>query len=148
MSKKPLSLEDFTAIYSKVPRLNVELCIIDGGRIVLTKRAIEPCIGQWHVPGGTVHFGETVEETIHRVAKDECGVEVEIQAYLGSIVYPQMYNDGYFGWPIGLAYKLKIISGELTVDEEADAIELFDTLPDNVITDQKKFFEALQPRLF
>jgi len=59
----PLSQKEFDDIYSKVPRLTVEVIVKNrAGGILLTKRAIEPCKGQWHLPGGTVRFGESLLE--------------------------------------------------------------------------------------
>ncbi len=142
MTKKPLTLEDFTYIYSRVPRVNVELCFVEDGKILLTKRAIEPCLGQWHIPGGTIYFGETVEDAVYRVAKEECGVEVSITGYVGNILYPKMHGAGYFGWSIGLAYKVEIVSGKPMADDEADGIDWFSELPENIIDDQRQFIES------
>src|SRR5690349_15119817 len=55
----PFSPVEFDAIYSRVPRLTVEIIVPDGqGAVFLTKRAIAPFAGQWHLPGGTVYFAE------------------------------------------------------------------------------------------
>ena len=64
-----LSHEDFLSIYSRVPRLCVDLIITSEEGVLLSLRAIEPYLGQWHFPGGTVYKGETIEEAAKRVAK-------------------------------------------------------------------------------
>ena len=38
---------------------------------LFTKRAIEPFQGQWHLPGGSILFGETIGDAVKRVAEDE-----------------------------------------------------------------------------
>lgn len=78
MSKNeyPLTKEEFDSIYSKVPRLTVELVIKDGDKILLTKRSIEPCRGLWHLPGGTVYFGESLLDAVKRIAKKELSIDV------------------------------------------------------------------------
>ncbi len=38
----------------------------------------------WHLPKGTLHYGETIEDCAIREIREEASVEVEIQAYLGS----------------------------------------------------------------
>jgi myo-inositol-1(or 4)-monophosphatase len=44
--KHPLTQQEFDSIYSKVPRLTVEVIVKDSKRgVFLTKRAIEPCKG-------------------------------------------------------------------------------------------------------
>lgn len=55
-SSHPLTQQEFDDIYSKVPRLTVEIIVTNSERaLLLTKRAIEPCKGQWHLPGGELY---------------------------------------------------------------------------------------------
>ena len=46
---KRLSYVEFKKIYSRVPRLSVELVILIPGGVLLTLRSIEPYMGEWHV---------------------------------------------------------------------------------------------------
>ena len=55
-----LSDEEFYSIYSKVPRLALDVVIRSDEGILLSLRAIEPHKGLWHLPGGTVYRGETI----------------------------------------------------------------------------------------
>ncbi|MCL4121482.1 UNVERIFIED_CONTAM: hypothetical protein GTU68_014537, partial [Idotea baltica] len=48
-------------------------------KILLCKRAIEPRYGFWNLPAGYLENGETLEEGAVREAKEEAGIEVEIQ---------------------------------------------------------------------
>ena len=41
----------------------------------------------WALPKGTPDSGETIEETARRETREETGIEVEIEAPLGSITY-------------------------------------------------------------
>ena len=83
MNLKRLPFEEFKSIYSKVPRLCVDLIVQKDNGIVLIKRAIEPSLGKWHFPGGTVLLGESLEDTIHRIAKEELNIKVSIEKLLG-----------------------------------------------------------------
>ena len=57
--RPPLPKDEFDWIFSRVPRLTVEVVISEPGRgVLLSLRDIEPCRGMWHLPGGTVRFGE------------------------------------------------------------------------------------------
>jgi hypothetical protein len=56
--KQPLSHQDFAFIYSKVPRLTVEVIVVVDGGVVLVKRQEASWQGQWHIPGGTVLYKE------------------------------------------------------------------------------------------
>ena len=61
-----LSDQEYKEIYSKVPRLCVELLIKTEEGILLVKRAIPPGEGLWYLPGGTVLFDESVEQAVKR----------------------------------------------------------------------------------
>lgn len=39
--------------------------------------------GTWEIPGGSVEFGETLEQAVKREAQEEMGIEVEIIKLLG-----------------------------------------------------------------
>lgn len=52
----------------------------DGGVVVIRKHSYPKWL--FRLPGGAVHEGETVEEGLKREAKEETGLEVEVEAYL------------------------------------------------------------------
>ncbi len=62
--------------YPAAPLIGVGALIIDGGRIVLVRRANPPAEGEWSIPGGLVHLGETLNEAVVREAREETGLEV------------------------------------------------------------------------
>jgi len=139
MKIKKISFQDFNYIYSRVPRLCVEVIIRTKDGILLTKRAIVPVKGQWHTPGGTVYKGESLEQAVKRVAKEELGVKVKIQKMLGVLEY-RMKN--YNGWPISVAYAAQIIAGDsIKLDEQASEYAYFRILPRNMVREQKSFLE-------
>jgi ADP-ribose pyrophosphatase YjhB (NUDIX family) len=139
MKKQPLTLQEFENIYSKVPRFNVEVIVRTKGGIALSKRSIEPCIGQWHIPGGTVYFKETPEEAVLRVTEEELGLQVTIVKILGVISYPKLHSEGYFGWPLGVVYEVAVEGGSLRGSYQGEEVGYFDSLPANIIEDQKDF---------
>ena len=61
-TNKPFSSEEFRSIYSKVPRLCVEVIIKTSGGIVLSLRKLPSWHGKWHIPGGTVYYKEKVAD--------------------------------------------------------------------------------------
>jgi len=140
----PLSLEEFNYIYSKVPRLNVEIIVKTDKGVVLTKRNIEPWKGFWHLPGGAVLMGETLEKAVERVALREIGVRVKVDKTIGSIVYPSIKEQNNPGWPVGIAYLTHIESGELRSSDQDDEVATFTEIPENTIPEQYEFILNLQ----
>lgn len=131
---KKFPFEEFKSIYSRVPRLCVEVVIKTKDGIVLTKRDIPPAKGQWHIPGGTVLMGERLEDAVKRLAEEELGVKVEIERLLGVIEYS---FKNYFSQPIGIAYLTKITSGQLSSGRNTKALGQFKIIPKNTIKAQK-----------
>lgn len=134
---------EFDTIYGKVPRLTVEAVVQVGGGIVLTRRTIAPCRGQWHIPGGTVRFGESLRDAVRRVARHELCVEVEVGDLLGYIEYPEMLRSGYPGWPVGIAFAASVLSGELASGDQSDGFGVFHSVPPDTISEQAAFLAAL-----
>jgi len=54
--------------------------INDEGKVFLTKRSKQTTNerGTWEIPGGKVHFGETLQNAAKREAKEEYGIDIEI----------------------------------------------------------------------
>jgi ADP-ribose pyrophosphatase YjhB (NUDIX family) len=57
------------------------------GRILLTRRAIDPARGLWTFPGGFVDWGEDVREGALRETREEVGLAVRLQELLGVYSY-------------------------------------------------------------
>lgn len=138
---KKLPAELFNEIYRQVPRLCAEVIINTSQGIVLTKRLIPPCIGMWHIPGGTVLFGEKLEEAVDRIANEEIGVDIKIKNMIGVIEYSELFN-----YSVGVAFLCELQSEEQEFrgSFQAEEIKVFKTIPDNTITEQKKFLIGLQ----
>jgi ADP-ribose pyrophosphatase YjhB (NUDIX family) len=134
----PLSEEEFKLIYSKVPRLTVEILLQSDQGILLTKRTIEPCKGQWHLPGGTVYFGESLLDSVKRIANRELGINIKEASNIGIIEYPGHYKNGLDS-PVGLVFKVESYVGEISLNDEADNMQWFKSAPPNLHSDQDVF---------
>jgi ADP-ribose pyrophosphatase YjhB (NUDIX family) len=138
--KYPLSREEFEAIYAKVPRLTVELIIKNAdGAVYLTKRAPSvPCPGKWNLPGGTMFFGESVEQAVKRVGLKELSIEILGTTHKGYIEYPSHYLNGV-DEPVGLVFEITRYQGEPTIDNEAASGGWFTALPENMHADVDEY---------
>lgn len=142
MQKRTISPDEFKSIFSRVPRLAVEVFVLTPKGLVMTERSIEPCIGMWHIPGGTVRFGETLSEAVKRVAQDELGVVVKPGKLLGYIEYPKMIElASYDGWPVGMAFEAKVVSGTIRGSEQGEKVGYFKSVPPNTVPDQATFLK-------
>ena len=61
-------------IFSRVPRLCVELVLITAEGIVLVKRKQKTWNGYWHIPGGSVLYNESIKEALKRICDTELGI--------------------------------------------------------------------------
>lgn len=66
-------------IHYQNPRIVVCTVPVDGPRVLLCKRAIEPRYGLWTLPGGFLENGETTLEGAMRETVEEAGANVTIQ---------------------------------------------------------------------
>ena len=94
------------------PKVAVGTIIADADdRIVLVKRAIEPGYGKWVFPGGYVDRGEQLTDAALREAREECGLDVRLDALV------DLYS--YAGrTPIIIVYAAVVVGGMLAVDDE------------------------------
>jgi ADP-ribose pyrophosphatase YjhB (NUDIX family) len=141
--KQPLSHQDFAFIYSKVPRLTVEVIVVVDGGVVLVKRQEASWQGQWHIPGGTVLYKEPLLQVVKRVAQEELGIEVSVAPQIGYIEYPSEEKERGFGWSVGIAF---VCSPVDPVDEDVwrqKGIEVFREVPENIIEEQKNIVKQV-----
>src|SRR6187399_515367 len=61
----------------------------DDGRLVMVRRAIEPGYGLWVFPGGYVDRGEDVTSAAIREAREEAGVDVELEKLVNIYSYAE-----------------------------------------------------------
>jgi 8-oxo-dGTP diphosphatase len=134
-----LPKEEFLAIYRKVPRLCVEVVIASPERgVLLMLRDIPPNEGAWHIPGGTVLFGEPLVEGVKRVARDELGLDAEVGELLGYIEYPSHYENGLDS-PVGLAFHVHPVTPNRGSAELPEGAAWFTRLPEGLYAEQRDF---------
>lgn len=138
---KKLSYSEFKSIYTKVPRLTVELLVKSSQGILLVKRAIPPSVGSWYLPGGTVLFDETVEQAVERVAKEELGVEVATLKFLEVKDWYKTKNA--LGHPVSLIYQVKLKNSQIKLDRQSSDYGFFMKPPRKIMKEYKILFKSI-----
>jgi ADP-ribose pyrophosphatase YjhB (NUDIX family) len=140
--REPLAKEEFEAIFARVPRLTVEVVVATAELgVLLSLRKIPPCQGLWHLPGGTVRFGEPAVDAVRRVAEHELGLVAEPRELLGYIEYPSHYERGLDS-PVGLAFRAEVVGGPPGPDELPEELRWFATLPAKMHDEQQDFLTS------
>jgi len=96
--------------------------IVREDEIVLIRRGTEPFKGKWALPGGFVDSGETAEAACVREAKEETGLDVEVEELLGVFSGPE--RDPVRR-TIAVAYLCKEVGGELVGGDDAAEAKWF-----------------------
>jgi ADP-ribose pyrophosphatase YjhB (NUDIX family) len=100
------------------PKVAVGTIIAAGDSgVVLIRRSIQPGYGKWVFPGGYADRGEALEAAAVREAREECGLEVRIDALVNVYSYAGRT-------PVVVVYAATAVGGALTAADEAlEALE-------------------------
>jgi ADP-ribose pyrophosphatase YjhB (NUDIX family) len=81
--------------------------VVRDGRVLLTRRGIEPRLGLWDTPGGFVEADEDPEDAVRRELLEETGIEIEIERPLG--IFADRYGDG--PPTLNIFYVARVVAG-------------------------------------
>lgn len=102
--------------------------VVEDGRLLLVRRAIEPERGKWSLPAGFLDQGEDPRATAEREALEETGVTVAVEG-----VFDVFFNPpGRGGASVFILYRARRIAGEPAAGDDADDARFFplDALPE------------------
>ena len=86
-------------------------------QILLIKRGKAPHYGQWMVPGGTLEWGETLEQAAVREVREETGIEIEIETFV-ELIEAIMPDDSGYHFVI-VDYAAHAVKGSLAAASDA-----------------------------
>ena len=110
------------------PKVATAVVVEVGGGVVLGRRAIEPALGQWCLPGGFVNDDEGPLDAAARECREEIGAEVEVTGLIG------VYHIAKREAPsmVGIGYRARLVDGaSLAPGKEMLEVQVFavDNLP-------------------
>ena len=98
---------EYDNIYSKVPRLCVDLVIKNSNGVLLIKRKTQPYKNKYHLAGGRVRFRETIADAVNRVAISELGVNVSVVKMVGFMEFIREVQGNSKRHSISIVFNVK-----------------------------------------
>lgn len=100
--------------------------ILKDNQILLIKKVTGPYDGKLDLPGGTIEFSETPEETLKRELKEEVGIEVTkyslFDANSVNVIWNLNENTTIKTHHIGIFYKVLSYKNEIQKDISIDSV--------------------------
>lgn len=118
----------------------------DAGRILMTRQPWWPA-DWWGLVAGFVEEGETAEQAVLREVKEETGLDVEIERFLGTFTRPHMKGR------LMIAYSARMLGGKLQAGDDVCEARWVDSAsalapPDSIAADAiVQFLDDWQRRL-
>ena len=129
-------------MYFVEPKVGVGVMVVQDGRLLLVRRAMEPEKGRWSLPAGYLDHGESPVETAIREAREETGLVVRVTGLVDAF-----HNPPGAGASVFLLYRAERVSGEPSPGDDADAAGFFgrDELPPLAFASTFAAVERLPP---
>ena len=114
----------FVAYANPVPTATA-VCFDEQGRVLLGRRALEPDKGLWDLPGGFVDEGEHPLDTLRRELREETGLEIEPQEFLGVWMDRYGYDSSATSTP-NLYWTARVLAGEAEAADDVAELRWFE----------------------
>ncbi len=82
--------------------------VANGNALLLVRRAVPPCLGEWSLPGGFVELGETTDEAVLRELEEETGIRGARPRLIGASTQPSQLS----GAVVVMGYVIEEWDGE------------------------------------
>ncbi|MBR5948360.1 MAG: NUDIX domain-containing protein [Clostridia bacterium] len=116
--------------------------IVKDGKILFQRRSDN---GKWGLIGGILEMNETYREAALREMREETGLEVKLESFLGIFHnHDMIWANGDRAHVIGAYYSARINGGELRIDEESLELRFFgeNELPELFAEDHRAAVKA------
>jgi ADP-ribose pyrophosphatase YjhB (NUDIX family) len=109
--------------YPDRPFSGVGVVVWRGDEVLLVRRGRQPRKGDWSIPGGLQHLGETVAEAALREVREETGLSVAILDQLGVVDSVRRDGDGRVEYHYTLTeFSAEWMAGEAVAADDVDAV--------------------------
>ena len=98
----------------------VGAAVVDGDRVLVARRDGGPYDGRWEFPGGKVEPGESEVAGLVRECREELGLEVAPQAFLGEVLLDGVVGGGAPGASTLRVWWARPVSGSADALEHAE----------------------------
>ncbi|MFA5134231.1 MAG: NUDIX hydrolase [Patescibacteria group bacterium] len=105
------------------------------GQVLLAKRAREPRLGFWDLPGGFLEDGEDPQAGVRREIREELGIDIDIIKIIG--IYIDSYGHGSTVHTLNIDYACTVRSGLLRPMDDVAEVRWFS--PDAIPWDRLAF---------
>ena len=109
------------------PIVGVGAVVFKTDQILMIRRSKEPKKGQWSLPGGAQHLGETVKEAISREVLEETGITIQIAELIDVVDFIE-WDEGRskpaYQYTL-IDYAAEYVSGELQANSDASEARYF-----------------------
>lgn len=107
--------------YPQRPFLAVSAAIVRDGKVLIVRRARNPALNFYTLPGGVVETGETLAAAVAREVREETGLAIEPVALAGHreviVKDAQGRVERHF---IILCFAARWLAGDIVLNEELD----------------------------
>jgi 8-oxo-dGTP diphosphatase len=107
--------------YPQRPYLAVSAAIVRDGKVLVVRRARQPALNLYTLPGGVVEAGETLADAVIREVREETQLAIEPVALAGHreaiMRDAQGRVERHF---VIMSFAARWLSGEATLNEELD----------------------------
>jgi 8-oxo-dGTP diphosphatase len=107
------------------------ICVDDGRRVLLARRAHEPFRGRWDLPGGFLEEDEHPLDCLRRELREETGLEVEPLEFVG--IWMDLYTtETNVRTTLNLYWTARVVGGSPAPADDVSELGWFaaDELPD------------------
>jgi 8-oxo-dGTP diphosphatase len=123
--------------------------IVKDGKVLLTKRGVEPFRGYWDLPGGYLEAGEHPVDGMVREMQEELGIKVHSKELLG--IYLDRYgSEQDAAHTMNLYYVAELVAGDPRAADDVSEFGWFgmDELPEQMaFNHEKKVLMDLKKRI-